>query len=755
MENNVFKAAATVLLLLFCIDPCRSDEYPPEDRYDFTTYSDESVSNLRIRNCRWPDCYTLKTCINDIFRLEGVNNTEEATEAKAFALWKWFMTLMSPCGGRLFEGNPQGKWVKYTGDRTREQIELRRGDKQLLVYGIHQCGGVSRTMVQLWRAAGFLGYQEVSSGHTTPVLRYMDRDGLYRMHTFDPRLHLYYWDNIHKCVGVRAFPVLRLEYRAFMPPPSHSLQTSLRTGERVSRQWHNDGYIQHTERMMYFNGSFVDSEIYRAGVAGQEIQVLNADITASGFKRQLFEGSENIACSPENKKGALLHPAKSHTSSVYIYRVPSPYVAVDAVCRATLYKKSGSDMCRLFFSTDMGKMWHLFYEKKKTGLEKIEVELGRDRYFALEPSVTSNYDILIKAEFRTSDSPDQVGMNRLEINVYRQLNMRALPNLMPGENIFKISADRLTRGYALKLDMHYEVNSKPIQLTKYITKLPFYFRIDVNNIPKDKLLTKNCLKDWRTAIVSSRKYRFNHPSLPLRMHSIDMELVPVNSVKADRSGIKGEEYFRKPYKLDVQYNGKKARKHRIAYYHSQTSGFFPQLRHETGVPKDRGYHTWLVNQPTDKVEYYNFLAKQLGMGKHLPQIKDRNTDPVQLMIKLLPRAWSYKAVGICNVLSHFRDKRAIPVLLEKWEKAPKYKPGGRYIPDALAAIGDRSVVPALVRNMKNLTFDYRVHVARALGILGGREAEQALENIIREDPNISVRTEAKRRLRALREKGNR
>lgn len=72
-----------------------------------------------------------------------------------------------------------------------------------------------------------------------------------------------------------------------------------------------------------------------------------------------------------------------------------------------------------------------------------------------------------------------------------------------------------------------------------------------------------------------------------------------------------------------------------------------------------------------------------------------------------------------------------------------------YPDEALAALGDRALVPALVEPLKRLRFDYRVHIARALGILGGDEARKTLRMLVAEDPNISVRGEAERALKQL------
>ena len=139
MRVRVISLAAAVLLAGLAA----AAEFPPETNYDTSVGPDEALVNLRIRNSRWPDCYSLETCIRDIFRLEGVDDTSDATEAKAMALWKWLHMLKSTGGSRVFEGNPYGTRRRFTGDPRTDQIEIRRGDKQLLVYGVHECGGMS------------------------------------------------------------------------------------------------------------------------------------------------------------------------------------------------------------------------------------------------------------------------------------------------------------------------------------------------------------------------------------------------------------------------------------------------------------------------------------------------------------------------------------------------------------------------------------------------------------------------------------
>ena len=63
------------------------------------------------------------------------------------------------------------------------------------------------------------------------------------------------------------------------------------------------------------------------------------------------------------------------------------------------------------------------------------------------------------------------------------------------------------------------------------------------------------------------------------------------------------------------------------------------------------------------------------------------------------------------------------------------------------------MVPELIAPLKRCRFDFRFHIAHALGILGGPEAEKALENLALGDPFPAVRREAQRALAALRRGG--
>ena len=141
------------------------------------------------------------------------------------------------------------------------------------------------------------------------------------------------------------------------------------------------------------------------------------------------------------------------------------------------------------------------------------------------------------------------------------------------------------------------------------------------------------------------------------------------------------------------------------------------------------------------------------------------------MAQAEPAVLQYVVMGLAQIA----DKKAVRPLMKEWKKSLKeYKDGSktkwrtvrgwggikvrtvsaigqgiRYIPDALGEIGDRSVVPEMVALLKEVRFDSRFHIARALGMLGGPEAKKALKDLARNDPFRAVREEAQAALENL------
>jgi hypothetical protein len=599
-------------------------------------------------------------------------------------------------------------------------------------------------MAALWRAAGYMAFDECTLGHTTAALRYRDADGQLRYHSFDPQRRYYHWDEANARVGTRSLPVMRgMVFRHLTAPQRlHSLHTSLRLGESIERRWDNQGYIVPSgpdklaaEKQSYY--------AYRPGATrgvyaavGQEVQILQADTRQESFARSLHAGSQNVACSPRDQRDqssaavpvgapglATLHPHEPGKPAALVYRLAPPYVVADARCEVTLVKGNAQDLCRVLISRN-GEQWVPAHTKETLGTEKVVLDIGREAWRQGRPNVYTAYEFFVKIELNARGNPREVGVQDLRVVVFRMLNKRTLPQLRPGRNVLRVTADRIAPGLGLELAIEYRLEGVPHRETRLIARLPYYFVIDVPEVAED-------VRD---------DYDQHFSEGPLRMVAISMRLQPAGEWA--QSGASLQESEALPLlAVSSPHPAKMGRKEPVPRPERdvrETSGFFPQS--DEILAADAAMRTLLQDLKGKDIERRWVAAEDLGA---YPQVLD-------VLLAELPSADGDQTLFLCKALARLKDKRAIGPLLEKWKRAPGGAPGTRYIPDVLASIGQRSVVPQLVTPLTRCRFDYRFHIAHALGILGGPEAERALQELAAGDPYPAVREEAARALRELR-----
>ncbi len=703
--------------------------YPAEEIHDAAAHRDDAASDVRIAFSRWPDCYSNATAIRDIFRLEGVS--DKADQDKALALWKWFRILVtSTGGGYCYETDPDGK----------EGI-VYDPHKIFTVYGHHMCDGLSWAMVPLWRAAGYIAFDECHHGHTIASLRYRDADGHWRFHDFDPQARYYFWDDRKNIVSTWTMPVTRGRVHRHLLAPQivHTLRTSLRRGETIVRSWDNGGAViqpgkrgrdveitpEGDERGYYLKTPGKSDGVY--AVAGEEIQTFVADIDPARFRLQLADGSGGVACSKDSAGRPLVHPEKTGVSGCAVYRMPSPFVLVEAVCEAELTKGDEGDECDLLLSTDGGRSWKRIHAMERTGTEKVAIPSGRAARVRGLPDAYTAYEFRVKAAMRAAANPAGVGLRALRVETRREFNKRTLPNLRPGPSFVRVSAEKLDPDCLLEVAVSFSVKGEERSAIGRIASLPHYFKIDTG--PADELVTGNYDQKFNVGDV--------------RMKYIRLRLIPSGGGAVPDASLpvsEAEAAFSAPCPHPADMNNRKIVKNRETDP-MQTSGFFPQSRQ---VLKDDGAR---VKALLDAIASDKEVGPKAWMAA-----EDLGSYPeaVDALIEMLPRANLDLTIHICKALAQIGSPKAAGPLLKKWEAAPGGAPGTRYIPDALAAIGDRSVVPALVAKLGMVRFDFRFHIAYAMGKLGGEEAEKALADLAARDPFPAVREFAREQLEELR-----
>lgn len=701
--------------------------YPPEHIYDTRPHPDEALANIQIESNRWPHCHTFESTIQSIFRIEGV--TAKSDEKKALALWKWFRILMSATGGKYaYEGAVSGK-----------ETLVHDGHKILTVYGHHQCDGLSWAMVPLWRAAGYIAFDEASHSHTTASLRYRDHDGLQRFHSFDPQGRFFWWNADLEVVGTRTLPLMQASVHRHLTLPQkvHSLRTSLHTNETIERKWNNIGQVVASGKQP---AEIALSEYYRFdygktdgiyACAGTEIQTFSPDMTPESYHRDLSELSNKVLCTRSAEGVGLLHPKTAGETAEAIYRIHSPYVGVEATVEMDFRRQHADDLFKLHLSRD-SKNWETLYDPSETGETSARIDLGRKQRAIGKPHIYTAYTFYLKVEMNARRAPTDAGLKRLHINVYRMLNKRTLPNLMPGENIFKVSADAIMPGKALRLMLDYDVTGKPFKEQHLISSFPYFFRINITGASPE-------IRD---------NYDHTFGLGDIRMGSIKMQLIdPKRDTTPSPSMITAALAEKQFLSSSPHPAGKRLLRRRNMKWTekdiSQTDGFFPQYKKRLAPSSD----------PLTRISH---LKEQLRNGKdgspetwRAAEELGNFPEAVDALLETLPEANIDLTLFICKALAQLQTPKAIDPLLNKWEKVPDGAPGTRYIPDVLAAIGDPRVVPALVAKLKQVRFDYRFHIAHALGELESPEARHALLDLSKNDPFPAVREMAKESLNRL------
>jgi hypothetical protein len=399
-------------------------------------------------------------------------------------------------------------------------------------------------------------------------------------------------------------------------------------------------------------------------------------------------------------------------------------VITDAQCEVTLVKSAPSDVCRLLISRD-GVQWETVFEKETVGRERRLVDFGWEGWKANRPNIYGGYDGYVKAEFETEGDVRGVGFNDLKIVARRMLNKRTLPNMRPGGNVWRLTADRMDPDYGIELQIDYAVHGEHRSERHLVQRFPYCFRVNV--------------EDVQETIHDNYDLKFNDG--PLQMSATRMRLVPLRDIGTETrpplTETEAAMAFRHsyPHPADMTHRRPAERSEQDA---RETSGFFPQGDLE--IRDTDAFKSAVEEMRTATREEKWIATEELG----------NYPEAIDVLIGDLPRADIDQTLFIVKALAQIGDRRAIEPLLEKWKRAPRGAPGTRYIPDALAAIGDPSVVPQLITPLQKCRYDYRFHIAHALGVLGGPAAETTLEDLAANDPFPAVREEARRALAALR-----
>jgi hypothetical protein len=335
-----------------------------------------SVTFQQARNS--PDCITMLPrwrANNNIvpFSVESLNATlapnATSDSEKAFEIIKYALQTTN-----YFDAH----YCETLADRHRPRVSYTLL-KALNIYPFDQCGPLNHMLRKLFLAAGISSNNSSGTHHQFEQAFYQGR---WRLFDLSPRVYWLDRDNttVLSRRGLEEDPYLKLRQggnvsawlrgrrsRATFGTAEkpHNMDFPLRSGERVSIEWHNEGrWFELTKNRKPIPLAKIPPYFGN----GTIIYELLAETEASTF--------ENLRIESNGLAPASLRLRNPDEAGVMIYQVECPYIFSDAMVAGS-YQADGPGTITISLSFDGGKSWmELWRNPSREG--EIVVNMGHE-----------------------------------------------------------------------------------------------------------------------------------------------------------------------------------------------------------------------------------------------------------------------------------------------------------------------------------------------------------------------------------------
>ena len=200
------------------------------------------------------------------------------------------------------------------------------------------------------------------------------------------------------------------------------------------------------------------------------------------FADSLYAPPVNVAVGGE---GRTLRPAKAGKPAELLYLVQTPYVIVDSQLAGTFLVGPGgkakvsialADWRTLDYTLDQvipaKPQWKVVWESSGTGRQSMGL-------YDNDLKLRGEYKFLVKVEMFAPKEAATVEVSGLGFVVRFQEGVMALPRLLPGRNVIRLTAGRLKPGYRLRVTYAWDDLAGPQHTTIHTAdRLPMHFQID-------------------------------------------------------------------------------------------------------------------------------------------------------------------------------------------------------------------------------------------------------------------------------------
>jgi hypothetical protein len=479
------------------------------------------IENPRVTCDRWPSNYDAKSWIQDVWRLESAQSGEQ----KVLALYKW-VRLMQHWGEQCYDGT-RGKAV----------IECD-AIKKINIYPYGECSDFAVTAAALGHAGGLRTEEAHVPEHTQLESFYKDGDGVERWHRLDPFWGVIVYDKTGSHIAtweeIKADPEVALRPRKTVQPwgdkvtdrkrfaekaaceptrrvrPSrYTMDKPLYAGETYILSWErlaglafcnaNPGLRDKMNTWGWLRFQYAEAdpaklayghELLRPFIekVDDQLQVRQAHgtlffkpVLAERFADSLYLPAVNVKVGANDRS---LCPSSAGDTAELVYLVQTPYVIANAAIAGNFRTGPGDKVKVSLARADWREQdytldqvvparpqWHTIWESKDEGRQLMRL---RDTDLGLR----GEYQFLVKVEMTAAREPILVGMDQLGFVVRFQEGIMALPRLLPGKNVIRVTAGRIQPDYNLQVTYIWEDTvGKERETVKTIDKVPYEFEI--------------------------------------------------------------------------------------------------------------------------------------------------------------------------------------------------------------------------------------------------------------------------------------
>jgi hypothetical protein len=479
------------------------------------------VESPRVTCDRWPSNYDATDWIDDVWRLEGAVTGEQ----KTLALYKW-VRLQQHWGEQCFDGT-RGKSVCECD-----------AIKKINIYPYGECSDFGVTSAALGHAGGLRSEEAHVPEHTELEVFYKDADNVERWHRLDPfwgvvvydktGSHIANWEEIKADANVALRPSKTVEpwgdkvtdrkrfaekaacepdrrvrpSRYTMDKPLYAGETYILSWERLEGLEFCNANPQARDKMStwgeirfrYANGDpeklAYGHELLRPFIekVDDQLQIHEAHGTLffkpllnERFADSLYQPGLNVAVGPN---GRSLRPAKPGAPAEFVYLVQTPYVIANGAIAGDFRTGKGdtvrvsvarADWREVDYTLDQvvpaKPAWKVVWTSSGEGRQLLrlrEADLG----------LRGEYKFLVKVEMTCVSNPPLVGMDDLGFVVRFQEGVMALPRLLPGKNVIRVTAGKINSDYNLHVTYIWDdATGHERESANTVDKVPFEFEI--------------------------------------------------------------------------------------------------------------------------------------------------------------------------------------------------------------------------------------------------------------------------------------